>query len=79
MDSSFFNAGQSCCSVQRVYVDRRIYDRFVDAAVALTNTYRLDDPRNPATTLGPMVRADAAESVRGQVQEAIRAGANRMA
>lgn len=75
VDGAFFNAGQSCCSVQRVYVDRRIYDRFVDAAVALTNTYRLSDPRDPATTLGPMVRTDAAESVRGQVQEAIRSGA----
>jgi acyl-CoA reductase-like NAD-dependent aldehyde dehydrogenase len=75
VDGAFFNAGQSCCSVQRVYVDRRIYDRFVDAAVALTNAYLLGDPRDPATTIGPMVRADAAESVRGQVQEAIRSGA----
>jgi acyl-CoA reductase-like NAD-dependent aldehyde dehydrogenase len=58
-----------------VYVDRRIYDRFVDAAVALTNPYLLGDPRDPATTIGPMVRVDAAESVRGQVQEAVRSGA----
>jgi acyl-CoA reductase-like NAD-dependent aldehyde dehydrogenase len=75
VDGAFFNAGQSCCSVRRVYVDRRIYDRFVDAAVALANAYLLGDPRDPATTIGPMVRADAAESVRGQVQEAIRSGA----
>src|SRR5688500_11779238 len=73
VDGAFFNAGQSCCSVQRVYVDRRIYGRFVDAAVALTNAYRLDDPRAPATTIGPVVRADAAESVRGQVEEIGRA------
>jgi acyl-CoA reductase-like NAD-dependent aldehyde dehydrogenase len=75
VDGAFFNAGQSCCSVQRVYVDRAIYDRFVDAAVALTNGYKLGDPRDPATTMGPMVRADAADSVRGQVEEAIRSGA----
>ena len=75
VDGAFFNAGQSCCSVQRVYVDRGIYDRFVDASVALTNAYLLGDPRDPATTIGPMVRADAAESVRGQVQDAIRSGA----
>jgi acyl-CoA reductase-like NAD-dependent aldehyde dehydrogenase len=75
VDGAFFNAGQSCCSVQRVYVDRRIHDRFVEAAVALTHAYVLDDPRNPATTIGPMVRIDAAESVRGQVQDAIRSGA----
>ena len=75
VDGAFFNAGQSCCSVQRVYVDRRIHDRFVDAAIALTNTYVLGDPRDPHTTLGPMVRRDAADSVRGQVDEAIRSGA----
>ncbi len=75
VDGAFFNAGQSCCSVQRVYVDRGIYDRFVDAAVALANTYVLGDPRDPATTIGPMVRSDAAESVRGQVADAIRSGA----
>jgi acyl-CoA reductase-like NAD-dependent aldehyde dehydrogenase len=75
VDGAFFNAGQSCCSVQRVYVDRPIYNRFVDAAVALACTYLLNDPRDPATTIGPMVRIDAAESVRGQVQEAIRSGA----
>ncbi|HEY2165204.1 MAG TPA: aldehyde dehydrogenase family protein [Gemmatimonadaceae bacterium] len=75
VDGAFFNAGQSCCSVQRVYVDRGLFDRFLDAAVALTNTYVLGDPRDPATTIGPMVRSDAAESVRGQVQEAIRSGA----
>jgi acyl-CoA reductase-like NAD-dependent aldehyde dehydrogenase len=75
IDGAFFNAGQSCCSVQRVYVARGIYDRFVDAAVALTNSYKLDDPRDPETTIGPMVRADAAESVRGQVREAIASGA----
>ena len=75
VDGAFFNAGQSCCSVQRVYVDRSIHARFVEAAVALTNKYRLADPRDKETTIGPMVRADAAESVRGQVKEAVRAGA----
>jgi acyl-CoA reductase-like NAD-dependent aldehyde dehydrogenase len=75
VDGAFFNAGQSCCSVQRVYVDRKVHDRFVDAAVALTNAYVLGDPRNAATTIGPMVRADAAASVRDQVREAITSGA----
>lgn len=75
VDGAFFNAGQSCCSVQRVYVDRTVYDTFVDAAVALTNAYRLGDPRDRFTTIGPMVRADAADSVRSQVQDAIRSGA----
>jgi acyl-CoA reductase-like NAD-dependent aldehyde dehydrogenase len=75
VDGAFFNAGQSCCSVQRVYVDRRLCDGFVHAAIELGNAYLLGDPRDPATTIGPMVRTDAAESVRDQVQQAIRAGA----
>jgi acyl-CoA reductase-like NAD-dependent aldehyde dehydrogenase len=75
VDGAFFNAGQSCCSVQRVYVDRRIYDRFVHAAIELTHAYLLGDPRDPATTIGPLVRTGAAESVRDQVQQAIGAGA----
>lgn len=75
VDGAFFNAGQSCCSVQRVYVDERICDRFVDAAVSLANKYVLGDPRDKATTLGPMVRTQAAESVRAQVEEAVSSGA----
>lgn len=75
VDGAFFNAGQSCCSVQRVYVDRGVYRKFVDAAVALANGYTLGDPRDPATTIGPMVRADAAAQVRGQVEQAVSQGA----
>ncbi|MGH7460746.1 MAG: aldehyde dehydrogenase family protein, partial [Longimicrobiales bacterium] len=75
VDGAFFNAGQSCCSVQRVYVDRQVHDAFVERAVALARSYRLDDPRDPSTTMGPMVRADAADAVRAQVNEAIRSGA----
>jgi acyl-CoA reductase-like NAD-dependent aldehyde dehydrogenase len=75
VDGAFFNAGQSCCSVQRVYVDQSICDSFVDAAVALANNYVLGDPRDRATTIGPMVRSNAADSVRQQVEEAIASGA----
>jgi acyl-CoA reductase-like NAD-dependent aldehyde dehydrogenase len=75
VDGSFFNAGQSCCGVERIYVDRRVYDEFVDRFVAITREYRLGDPLDPATTLGPMVRPSAATFVREQVAEAIELGA----
>jgi len=75
VDGAFFNAGQSCCAVQRAYVDRQRYDRFVEQAVALARAYTLGDPRDPSTTIGPMVRADAADTVRRQVNEAVRSGA----
>jgi acyl-CoA reductase-like NAD-dependent aldehyde dehydrogenase len=75
VDGAFFNSGQSCCGIERIYVDKSLYKDFVDGFVALTNTYVLGDPLNQATTLGPLVRADAAAFVRGQIDDAKRAGA----
>jgi acyl-CoA reductase-like NAD-dependent aldehyde dehydrogenase len=75
VDGSFFNSGQSCCGVERIYVHADIHDRFVDGFVELTNAYRLGNPFDATTTLGPMVRASAAEFVRGQIAEAVGQGA----
>jgi len=75
VDGAFFNSGQSCCGIERIYVHASLFDRFVAAAADLAATYRLGDPLDPETTLGPMVRTAAAEFVRGQVDEAVRAGA----
>jgi acyl-CoA reductase-like NAD-dependent aldehyde dehydrogenase len=63
VDGAFFNSGQSCCGIERIYVDARVYDRFVEGAVALTRKYVLGDPTQPETTLGPLVRASAAAHV----------------
>lgn len=75
VDGACFNAGQSCCGIERIYVHERLFDAFVEGYVALASRYVLDDPLLPGTTLGPMVRAQAADFARGQVAEAIRAGA----
>jgi acyl-CoA reductase-like NAD-dependent aldehyde dehydrogenase len=75
VDGAFFNAGQSCCAVERIYVHRDVYRPFVEGFVALTRQYRLGNPLAPDTTLGPMVRASAAELVRSQITEAIAQGA----
>jgi acyl-CoA reductase-like NAD-dependent aldehyde dehydrogenase len=75
VDGSFFNSGQSCCAIERIYVHQDIYDRFVDGFVALTNGYKLANPLSPDTTLGPMVRAAAADFVRKQIAEAVGHGA----
>jgi acyl-CoA reductase-like NAD-dependent aldehyde dehydrogenase len=75
VDGAFFNSGQSCCGIERIYVHADVYDRFVEGAAALTRSYVLDDPTSPETTLGPMVRTSAAEFVRGQVGEAVAQGA----
>ena len=75
VDGAFFNSGQSCCGIERIYAHEKIYDEFVDGFVKLTRQYRLGNPIDAGTNLGPMVRARAAEFARGQVKEAIAAGA----
>jgi acyl-CoA reductase-like NAD-dependent aldehyde dehydrogenase len=75
VDAGYFNSGQSCCAVERIYVHEKVYDAFVEGAVATINGYRLGSPADPETTLGPMVRTKAADFVRGQVEKARRKGA----
>ncbi|WP_026986694.1 aldehyde dehydrogenase family protein [Fodinicurvata fenggangensis] len=75
VDGSFFNSGQSCCGIERIYVDAKLYDSFVEAFVTQTRGYRLGNPLEDETTIGPMVRPAAADFVRGQVKEAVEAGA----
>jgi acyl-CoA reductase-like NAD-dependent aldehyde dehydrogenase len=75
IDGGYFNSGQSCCAVERIYVHEAVYDTFVEGAVATVNAYRLGDPTDPETTLGPLVRGKAADVVRAQVAEALRQGA----
>lgn len=75
VDGAYFNSGQSCCSIERVYVHRSRYDEFVDAFVSATREYRLGDPLDPATTLGPLVRGSSADDVRGQIAAAVATGA----
>ena len=78
VDGAFFNAGQSCCAVERIYVARSVYQPFVEAFVTLTKQYRLGNPLERETTLGPMVRAAAADAVRKQVADAASRGARRL-
>ena len=75
VDGAYFNAGQSCCAIERIYVHRDLYREFVEAFVELTRQYRLGNPLETATTLGPMVRTTAADFVRDQVHEAQHQGA----
>jgi acyl-CoA reductase-like NAD-dependent aldehyde dehydrogenase len=75
VDGAFFNSGQSCCGVERIYVDKARYAKFLEAFAALTSQYVLDNPLEQATTLGPMVSGKAADFVRGQIDAALRGGA----
>ena len=75
VDAGYFNSGQSCCAVERIYVHEAVYDEFVDGAVATIEAYKLGSPVDNETTLGPLVRAKAADFVRGQIEKAKRQGA----
>jgi acyl-CoA reductase-like NAD-dependent aldehyde dehydrogenase len=77
-DGAFFNAGQSCCGIKRIYVAAPRYDDFVAGVVELTNKYRLGSPLDPQTTLGPLVRTSAADAVRVQVHDAVARGARQL-
>jgi acyl-CoA reductase-like NAD-dependent aldehyde dehydrogenase len=75
VDGAYFNSGQSCCGIQRVYVHERLYDDFVAGWIELTRKYRLGNPLDAETTLGPVVRTAAAEEIRKQVAASVALGA----
>lgn len=75
IDGAFFNSGQSCCGIERIYVHEALYEQFVAQAVALVRQYKLGRSDDPDTTLGPLVRAEAADFVREQIHDAIEQGA----
>jgi acyl-CoA reductase-like NAD-dependent aldehyde dehydrogenase len=77
IDGAFFNSGQSCCAVERVYVHRNVFDEFIERAVSISEAYVLGEPRNSETTLGPLVRNSSADFVRAQVAEAVAQGARK--
>jgi acyl-CoA reductase-like NAD-dependent aldehyde dehydrogenase len=74
-DGIFFNSGQSCCGIERVYVHQRHFRTVVDGLVTYAEQLKLGDPRDPAITLGPMVKAAAADAVRKQIGDAVARGA----
>ena len=75
VDGAYFNSGQSCCGLQRVYVHESIYDSFLEGFVDLTRKYELGNPLQGSTTLGPVVRTAAADTIRKQIAASINAGA----
>jgi acyl-CoA reductase-like NAD-dependent aldehyde dehydrogenase len=74
-DGAFYNSGQSCCAVERLYVHEAVWQPFLDGLVEAAHAYRLGDPLDPQTSLGPMASAAGAAKVRKQVEAAIAAGA----
>ena len=73
-DGAMYNAGQSCCAVERIYVHERVHDAFVDAFVATVKKWRVGDPMDEATYFGPLARAPQLEVLERQVADALAKG-----
>ena len=74
-DGAFYNTGQSCCSVERIYVHERVHDAFVRAFVAEVRGYKLGDPLDESTYVGAITRRPQLDVLRKQVADAKRKGA----
>jgi acyl-CoA reductase-like NAD-dependent aldehyde dehydrogenase len=75
VDGAFYNSGQCCCGIERIYVRERIYNRFVEAFAELTSRYQLGSPLAQESTLGPMAAVRFADAVRAHTREALAQGA----
>lgn len=75
IDGAMFNSGQCCCGIERIYVHESLYDAFVEKAIAIVKGYKLGNPLDAETTIGPMANVRFAEEVRSQIAEAVAAGA----
>ncbi len=75
MDGATFNSGQCCCGIERIYVNENLYDAFVEKSVAWVSNYKLGNPLDPETSIGPMAHKRFAETVRKQVSDAVAQGA----
>ncbi|MFK7761702.1 MAG: aldehyde dehydrogenase family protein [Roseobacter sp.] len=75
IDGAMFNSGQCCCGIERIYVAESLFDAFMEKAVAIVTNYRLGNPLDHETTLGPMAHVRFADEVRRQTAEAVASGA----
>ncbi|KAI9874260.1 MAG: hypothetical protein M1830_009946 [Pleopsidium flavum] len=75
VDGAIFNSGQSCCSIERVYVDEKIHDQFVAAVQKVLKGYKLGDPFDKSTHIGPVVSKRAAETIKAHIKDALDHGA----
>lgn len=74
-DGAFYNNGQSCCAVERIYVHSDVYDEFLEAFMETVRGFQLGDPTDPATYLGPVSRRPQLHVLADQVADAIAKGA----
>lgn len=75
VDGAMFNSGQSCCGIERAYVHKSVYQEFMKQCQKVIADYKMGDPMDQTTNLGPLVSEKAAHFVDGQVKAAVAQGA----
>jgi acyl-CoA reductase-like NAD-dependent aldehyde dehydrogenase len=75
VDGAVFNSGQSCCSLERIYVDEKIHDEFVKAVQDVLKNYKLGDPFDKSTHVGPVISKQSKKTIEAHVQDALDKGA----
>jgi len=75
VDGAVFNSGQSCCSIERVYVDEAIHDEFVAAVQKVLKGYKVGDPFDKATHVGPVISERSKETIATHIKDALDKGA----
>ena len=78
VDGSFFNSGQSCCGIERIYVDEKIYNNFIELFASKAYNYKLGKPLEKETNLGPVVKLSSANFIHKQMDDAINKGAKKI-
>lgn len=73
-DGAFYNAGQSCCSVERIYVHSERYDEFLATFLDVVREFRVGDPRDASTYIGPLARAAQVSVIERQIEDAVARG-----
>jgi acyl-CoA reductase-like NAD-dependent aldehyde dehydrogenase len=74
-DGAFYNNGQSCCSVERIYVHENIYDRYIDEFVKEVKSWNIGSPAEEGTYIGPLTRKGQLDIIGHQVEDALQKGA----
>lgn len=75
VDGAVFNSGQSCCSIERVYVAEKVHDAFVSAVQDVLKGYKLGDPFDQSTNVGPVVSKKSVDTIKAHIEDAIDKGA----
>ncbi|KKY14924.1 putative aldehyde dehydrogenase [Phaeomoniella chlamydospora] len=75
VDGAIFNSGQSCCAIERVYVHADVYDSFIEEVKKVLSSYKVGDPLDKSTHIGPVVSKRSKDAILQQIKDALAAGA----